>query len=193
MSQTTPDTPPDIRLRCDNTIVAALITRDDQLCGILRAKPPLVYALPAGHLDGHTPETAARRVIERETGTLVLDLAEVDVRWSGEPCPTRLTGPHGDGHLWHYYRATTSGTLRPDPAEARDAWWMTRRRVQQLVTTTIAYANQQLTCPEFAERPGWEAAQIPALVTAGWATATVDDLIRVERLARTWKPEEATP
>lgn len=191
-------TTPDAGRACDNHLVAALITRppdaaDALLCGILRAQPPRVYALPAGHPDGRDPDKAVLDVISRETGLEPLAIDQIDMRWSAEPCPTRQPGPHGGGHLWTYYRAAVAGTLTPDPAAAQGAWWMPRRQVERLIQVTVAYACGHLTDAEYAAAPGWEPAQLPALIAAGWGTATIHELILVENKARTWTPGEGRP
>ncbi|MFI6129179.1 NUDIX hydrolase [Micromonospora sp. NPDC051141] len=170
--------------RCDNTSVGVLIADPaGRLLLLRRATPPVGVAPVAGHVDDHgTPADAARQEVAEEVGLTVRRLDLVAEGWRPNAC-RRPAGPRGTGHHWFLYRAVVAGTVRPDPAAAREVRWHTPDEVQHLVRRTVAYANGHVTAELFADAPGIEPVWVRFLHDLALADAPAGDLAAVDALA----------
>lgn len=96
--------------------VGALIRRGDGILLFDRVRPPYGFAGPAGHMDkDESAETAVIREVYEETGLQVVSTKLL----FNEFLPDDVCRHGVIGHQWCLFEVVTSGTLTPDPVEAR--------------------------------------------------------------------------
>lgn len=170
---------------CDHTSVGVLI-EDGQgrLLMFERATPPAGIAPPAGHGDDHgDPKQAARTEVAKEVGLTVVSLTQVSGGWQPNRCRRQTEEGRTAGHHWTIYRAEVTGGLRPSPRETRNARWLTRAQIQDLVDRTAAAARGEVPADAFAQAPGIEPVWVWWLHAVGLVDVPDDDLARVQALA----------
>lgn len=138
---------------CDNTSVGVLISNDNRLLLIQRARPPFGWAPPAGHVDGDpSAGVAGIREVREETGLVV---ASLEVLRRIEKQNTCRRG--GTWHAWTICRAvTTSSVLTLNRAEATDALWLCPQGLAHMAQRTDAYVTCRLNEHEWRLSPGLE-------------------------------------
>lgn len=108
--------------------VGALIERNGKYLLIERAKPPLGFAVVAGHVDeGESPEAALAREVKEESG---LDLESSSLILEGElddTCRHNITV-----HYWYLYKCTTKGEITANEKETLSIGWYTKEEMQGL-------------------------------------------------------------
>ncbi|MDO8507289.1 MAG: NUDIX hydrolase [bacterium] len=108
--------------------VGALIEKDGKYLLIERAKPPLGFALVAGHVDeGEEPEVALKREVKEESG---LDLESFELITEGELDDTCRRGIAV--HYWHLYKCEVSGEIVHNDEETLSIGWYTKEEMQDL-------------------------------------------------------------
>lgn len=105
---------------CDNRCAGMLVRKGGKLLLIERKKYNFGFAPPAGHLDGMSPESTAKKELEEEVGLRVEEqklVLEKDI-----PNPCRREG--GSHHLWFVYEITYwNGLVRPSADETKRYIW----------------------------------------------------------------------
>ena len=119
---------------CDHTSVGILVSRDDKLLLIERARFPFGFALPAGHVDDDpTFESAAARELKEETGLVVRALALV-AEGRKENCCRRTDGTW---HYWKLYKADAESETRENGDEVRSSGWYSKADIKRLAQRTM--------------------------------------------------------
>lgn len=164
---------------CDHRVVGVLITNPDhEYLMFTRNTPPAGIAPPAGHVDDHgTPVDAAIAETREEVGLTVTNLHLVMNGYLPNAC-RRDPGDQDHGHWWEIFAAETTGTLNPNPREARDPSWVSPGDVAHLAERTVA--RLQRTLGRLRGFPGEPAPDLPGLepVWAHWFDAL--DVIRLD-------------
>lgn len=108
--------------------VGALIEKDGKYLLIERAKPPLGFALVAGHVDeGEEPEVALKREVKEESG---YDLENFELITEGELDDTCRRGI--SVHYWYLYKCEVSGEIVHNDEETLSIGWYTKEETQDL-------------------------------------------------------------
>lgn len=106
--------------QCDNTSSGIIFEKDGRILLIKRFNYPEAIALPAGHLDGDSPEDNAKKESEEEVGIVPRELKLV---WKGDinnPCK-RDGGNH---HFWHVFRVSVWSNELKAGSDAKEAFWV---------------------------------------------------------------------
>jgi ADP-ribose pyrophosphatase YjhB (NUDIX family) len=108
----------------------AVVRRDGRTLLFLRRRFPLLWTIPAGHVEeGADPEAEMRREVEEETGLVV---ARARRLFSGERVVLEDPCRRGaDWHLWNVYEAEAEGTPRLSD-ESRVVGWFDGAEVRDL-------------------------------------------------------------
>jgi ADP-ribose pyrophosphatase YjhB (NUDIX family) len=147
---------------CDHTSVGMLVWRDGNLLLIERARFPVGFAVPAGHVDGdQTFEEAVRRELKEEVGLDATDVVLIKEGRKKNPC--RREG--GAWHYWKIYQVTVSGdisrssgpfpagriplsrSLGEDPPSVRSAAMIARRSLSPPCRRTAASGESLVERP----------------------------------------------
>lgn len=177
--------------KCDNASVGVLIERQGRWLLLWRANPPVGIAPVAGHVfDEHKNyRDAAVAEVEEELGLTVEELRPAGVGgWRPNKC-RREPGPKGTGHEWEVFTATVSGELRPSPAEASMARWLSHSQVQLLANRTLLHALGRVGDADFGEYPGIEPVWVEFLASLGVIRMSAFDLEMIARLAAGTQPD----
>lgn len=108
----------------------ALVRREGRTLLFLRTRFPLLWTIPAGHVEeGADPEAEMRREVEEETGLVV---ARARRLFAGERVVLEDPCRRGaDWHLWNVYEAEAEGTPRLSD-ESRVVGWFDDAEVRGL-------------------------------------------------------------
>lgn len=110
--------------------VGVVVVVKDKILTLLRQIFPFSYTIPAGHLDkGESPEDAAKRELEEETGIELhdIELLEKQFEIHGDSCRRG-----SDHHLWHLYRAKLNSYPKIRMSdEACNIKWMTLEEIEK--------------------------------------------------------------
>lgn len=138
---------------CDNTSVGVLISNDNRLLLIQRARPPHGWAPPAGHIDGDpSAEVAGIREVREETGLVVSRLEVIHQVTMQNACRRG-----GTWHAWTVCRAvTTSFHLNLNPNETNGALWLCPQGLAHMAQRTDDFVTRQLNECEWRLSPGLE-------------------------------------
>ena len=108
--------------------VGALIEKDGKYLLIERAKPPLGFALVAGHVDeGEEPETALKREVKEESGYDVQDYELITEGELGDTCRRGVSV-----HYWWLYKCSVSGEIVENDVETLSIGWYTKEEMKKL-------------------------------------------------------------
>ncbi len=130
-----------------------LVEQDGKILLIERARIPLGFSIPAGHLDGEESyEEAARRELEEEVGLHAIELHLVIEGRKDVAC--RRSG--GDWHYWKIYRVTTIGEIKRSLEETKKVGWYSQSEMKELGKRTGEYLAGNMTTEEWEQKPGLE-------------------------------------
>lgn len=104
--------------KCDNTSSGTIFEKEGEIVLIKRFNYPEAIALPAGHLDGDSPENNARKESAEEVELIPHKL---QLLWNGDidnPCK-REGGSH---HQWSVFRALDWGGELKAGSDAAEAF-----------------------------------------------------------------------
>lgn len=118
---------------CNNTSVGIIVVRNETLLVINRKKPPFGIALPAGHVEGVSPQEpdfadAAKRELQEETGLQATSVTLIGEGRKDNPCRRGASW-----HYWRLYRAEVVGELSPSVEETNGAAWIDRETLRRLL------------------------------------------------------------
>src|ERR1017187_4436346 len=114
---------------CDHTSVGMLVWKDDKLLLIERARFPLGFAVPAGHVDDDASyEDAARRELKEEVGLESKEIKLVAEGRKENPCRRE----EGEWHHWKMFEVVATGEIIRSEDETKQAGWYTRDQIQEL-------------------------------------------------------------
>jgi len=138
---------------CDNKCVGMLVWDGDKLLLIERKEYNFGFAPPAGHLDGLSPEEAAKNELREEVGLETGELRETLSKNIPNPC-RREQGSH---HLWFIYEISRwSGSVKPSADETKGYLWADKGKLRELAKRL----------EDFAGTPGLDVRGLPSLVDA---------------------------
>lgn len=138
---------------CDNTSVGVLAWKDGKLLLIERARFPVGFAVPAGHVDGDdTFEIAAERELKEEVGLDATNLNLILEERKENQC--RREG--GSWHYWKLYSADVSGDIHPSIEETKKVGWYSVDEIKRLAVRTEDYLNKKVTEEDWSANPGLE-------------------------------------
>lgn len=116
--------------KCDNKCAGMWFEKDGKVLMIERKKYNPGWALPAGHLDGDTPEEAAIKESGEEVG-LVIAKMHKELQLT---LPNTCKRDDGTHHEWHIFRIEEwSGELKASPDEVLKIEWKSREDVVDLM------------------------------------------------------------
>jgi len=123
---------------CDNKSVGVIIKDRSKFAVIKRKNYPVAYAFVAGHLDGMTPEEAAKTEAQEESNITVHALKEVLHERFENPC--KRTG--GSWHEWYVFDAADwSGNLKAG-SDAKEARWISHDELYTLAERTHSFSEK---------------------------------------------------
>lgn len=138
---------------CDHTSVGMLITNEEKILLIKRARFPFGYAIPAGHVDGDKSfEIAAQRELQEEVGLKQLSMEKIYEGRRENPCRRK----DGTWHLWKLYKVETKGKIKRSLEETREADWYTKEEINSLALRTEDYLAKKISEKEWEKNPGLE-------------------------------------
>lgn len=138
---------------CNHTSVGMLVEREGKILLIERARFPLGFSIPAGHVDeGENYEDAARRELAEEVGLHAIDLLLVMEGRKNVACRR----PGGDWHYWKLYRVVATGEIKGSLEETKKAGWYSREEIQHLSEKTKAFLSGTLSAENWEQSPGLE-------------------------------------
>jgi ADP-ribose pyrophosphatase YjhB (NUDIX family) len=138
---------------CNHTSVGILLRHNGRILLIERAKFPVGYALPAGHVDaGEDYEEAAVRELREEVGLSASDLKLVAEGRKKNQCSRK----GGSWHYWKIYSTTAKGKLKRNKGAAKTAGWYSVSEIKKLAARTNNYLSQHVPEQEWAANPGLE-------------------------------------
>ncbi len=120
----------------------AVLRRGDRVLLFLRTRYPLLYTIPAGHVErGCHPADEMRREVGEETG---LDVAAATRLWPDEPLVVDDPCRRGaDRHRWFLYTAEPDGMPRLSD-EGRIVGWYDRGEIAELARRGLLTAPTAL-------------------------------------------------
>jgi ADP-ribose pyrophosphatase YjhB (NUDIX family) len=139
---------------CNHTSVGMIVFNDQHhLLLIERRKFPYGYACPAGHVDnGETYELAALRELREEVGLVAVHLdCVLDIT-----VENTCRRPSGDWHRWKVYQVQSTGELKRNLSETKDAGWFALPHIEALARKTERYRTGALSEALWQEHPGLE-------------------------------------
>lgn len=138
---------------CDNTSVALIVRKNDQVLFIERKKYNPGFALPAGHQDGDSAKDAAIKELSEEVGLTATEIQEVLVKDLQNPCSRE----GGANHRWTVFEVKNwHGDIVPSEDEAKQAVWLDAAQIKELA----------LRLEKFIEKNGLSFDDLPELVEA---------------------------
>lgn len=138
---------------CDHTSVGMLIYKDDKILLIERAKFPVGFAMPAGHVDSDlTYEESAKRELKEEVG---LETKELKLIAEGRK-ENKCRRDDGSWHYWKIYKIVTTGDIDRSKDETKQAGWYTIGQIKELGGKTEKYNSKEIKEEEWEKNPGLE-------------------------------------
>lgn len=138
---------------CDHTSVGILIYKDDKILLIERAKFPIGFAMPAGHVDeDKTFKESAQRELKEEVG---LDTIELKLIAEGRK-ENKCRREDGTWHYWKIYKIVAAGEIERSKDETKQVRWYSIEQIKQLGYKTEKYNNKEISEDEWNENPGLE-------------------------------------
>lgn len=137
---------------CDNTSVGMIVKKEGKILLIERKKFPYGFAPPAGHLDGDTYETAARRELKEEVGLNSRRICLLTEGRKDNPC--RRQG--GSWHYWKIFEVKAAGKIKRNNKETKQAGWYSGKEIQNLAARTRKYLGGEISEREWQQSPGLE-------------------------------------
>jgi len=129
------------------------VWRDDKLLLIERARFPLGFAVPAGHVDGDKSfEESAERELREEVGLKMKSLESIFEGRKENQC--RREG--GNWHYWKLYRVETDGELKRSQDETKKANWYSKVEIEKLAQRTEQYLRKEILEADWEKSPGLE-------------------------------------
>lgn len=119
--------------KCDNKSVGVIIRNGENLLLIKRKNFPVSYAFVAGHLDGDSPEDAAKKEAQEEAGITVSGLKKVLEETFQNPCKRE----GGSYHEWHVFDVLNWSGEPKAASDAKEVFWATRQELNDLAQKTI--------------------------------------------------------
>jgi ADP-ribose pyrophosphatase YjhB (NUDIX family) len=130
-----------------------LVWNDEKLLLIERAKFPVGFAIPAGHVDGNPSyEESAKRELQEEVG-LAADVLTLFAEGRREnPCRRE----DGTWHYWKIYQVTANGDVERSTDETKRAGWYSKEEIRALAAKTEEYKKGGISNEEWQQHPGLE-------------------------------------
>lgn len=144
---------------CDNRSVGVIINNSDgEIVLLKRARFPVGYAPPAGHVDDHgSAEQAAVDEVEEEVGLHISLGGLVATVIQERTVQNTCRRPGGDHHVWDVFMTEEfDGELTPNFDEAKTADWYDEAQLQELAQRTRAYQAGEIDEAEWEKNPGLE-------------------------------------
>lgn len=130
-----------------------IVEQDGKILLIERARIPLGFSIPAGHVDDNESyEEAARRELEEEVGLHATELRLVTEGRKNVACRR----PGGDWHYWKMYRVTATGEIKRSLEETKKAGWYSHTRIKELAVRTEEFLKGNITTEQWEQTPGLE-------------------------------------
>lgn len=118
--------------KCDHTSAGIFFEEKDKIVLIKRKNYPEAIALPAGHLDGDTPDGNAIRESGEEVGLVLTDMNLLLRSAIDNPCK-REGGYHHD--WWVFQAIKWSGELKAGD-DAKEAFWASGEELKKFAART---------------------------------------------------------
>ncbi|KOX11837.1 hypothetical protein [Nocardiopsis sp. NRRL B-16309] len=165
---------------CDSTMVAVLITADDEL---VLVQHQLGMGAPAAHaLALHsTWIRAAREETAAQTGLSLVDAHAVTSGRLPDRCTRPLPWGRAPGHTWQWWQGRGQGQVRRPCAAPRTGWY-DRGEAQYLAELTLEHARGHRTDAEHTQEPGLIAAHALWMHRLGVIELATDDRALMAKL-----------
>lgn len=125
---------------CDNKSAGVLVWNNGKLLMIERKKYNPGFAIPAGHLDGGSPESGARRELVEEIGLTAGSLEKKLIFAMPNTCKRE----GGSFHEWTLFEARDwSGEISASEEEVKGYCWVDRAELLSLKTDLEAFAERK--------------------------------------------------
>ena len=140
---------------CDHKSVGMLVWKDEKILLLERMKFPLVWALPAGHLDGNESfEEMAKIELFEETGLMTKSLKLLIEGRKEKPC-RRIDG---SWHYWQIFEVEVLGKIKRSETETKQVKWVDLVELKKLAKRTDEYQAGKISKEEWEKHPGLEQA-----------------------------------
>src|SRR3989344_4619500 len=125
---------------CDNKSVGIIVRdKEGKILFIERKKYNFGFAPPSGHLDGDTPEDAARKELEEEVGLSAQGLKFLLEKTLNNPCKRE----GGTEHRWHVYEAVDwRGEIKPSEDEVKSYLWLSPEDINSMAKRLEKFARE---------------------------------------------------
>lgn len=156
---------------CDNKSVGVIISNPDGEIALLkRARFPIGYAPPAGHIDTHgSAEQAAIDEVQEEVGLRISLSGLTTTIIQEHTVQNTCRRPGGNHHVWDVFATDTfEGEITPNQDEAKTAGWYDEAALQTLAQWTRAYQAGEIDESEWEKNPGLEEIWVDFLTELGY-------------------------
>lgn len=124
---------------CDNKSVGVIIKRDDGAFAVIKRKNyPVSYAFVAGHLDGDTPEEAAKKESREEAHIDIKELKELLHKTFQNPCKR----PGGSFHEWYIFEAADWAGELKSGSDAKETFFVSPDELKNLIKKTESFSQK---------------------------------------------------
>ena len=137
---------------CDHKSVGILVWKENKLLLIERKNFPFGFAPPAGHLDGDSFETGAKRELKEEVGLDAIELKLLLEQKAENICKQR----DGTWHYWKIYEAKVKGEVQRSLDETKQVGWYSLAEIKSLSNRTKEYLEGKIKEEEWRSKPGIE-------------------------------------
>lgn len=117
---------------CDNKSVGTIIRKGEEILMINRHNYPEAFALPAGHLDGDSPDFASGKECKEEVGVQVMKQRMLHEGEINNLCK-RLGGTH---HRWYLFEATEWSGEPAAGSDAKEFFWASPKKLRGYAART---------------------------------------------------------
>jgi 8-oxo-dGTP pyrophosphatase MutT (NUDIX family) len=143
---------------CDHKSVGVLIVNpNEEVLVIERARPPLFWAPPAGHIDGHGDELAAAIEETSEEVGIGLCIEGLERVANGERMTNNQCRRSADGwHDWTVFATRVEDAeVVASPAEVKRFAWVSRAILCEMAYDPSASRQLEPVWTNILEKIGW--------------------------------------
>ena len=117
---------------CDHRCSGIIIRRANEVLSIVRNNYPQAFALPAGHLDGDTPEVSSKKESEEEVGLQIVSQKLVFFDDIDNPCKRE----GGNQHEWSVFQAIDWRGTPLAGSDAKSFRWVSLEELKKMAEQT---------------------------------------------------------